>query len=536
MPAPRALMSVGFAIGVAFGSGCDGNQQSSSLCGDDRECGAREVCAFGLCLAPGDQRLTVVDVEVEAASLGLPMQNAFGVDLRTSPRVDVALAPGVTISGSVAVEGVGAGVDAVVVARPARFIPGRVLAPAAASSATAGFELVAVEGARYAMTVNPADPNTPPAYLFEPEGLEAEGGADRAQSLEPLLLSPGEIEVSGRVVAGAGVAAQGVPELEVALLDANGRRWSNAARTGQDGSFVLRLARAREGLALEITPRDNGGYPSVRIEALDVSADADLGEISLGVFSAPVRFAARVVDAVGAPALGARARFRAPIGAGVLSRTAEAGADGMLELLLPPGLYEATLVGAPDAPAAGLVIVSDIDVPAANTEVVFELVSRARWNGRVRDPEDGPLAGATLELARVGNLGEPAAALDVDLPIVASVTAGEDGSFAASVDPGTYRVIVRPPAGSKAPAFSELVEVPADRLARDVVLPPRALVAGTIVFDGSPVAGSYIRVFSSLVDERGAAILLGEGAAGPDGAFEIAVPDLVGESDRGQEP
>ena len=36
-----------------------------------------------------------------------------------------------------------------------------------------------------------------------------------------------------------------------------------------------------------------------------------------------------------------------------------------------------------------------------------------------------------------------------------------------------------------------------------------------------------LRIFSALVDERGAAIPVGEGATAGDGAFEIVVPDTV---------
>ena len=48
-----------------------------------------------------------------------------------------------------------------------------------------------------------------------------------------------------------------------------------------------------------------------------------------------------------------------------------------------------------------------------------------------------------------------------------------------------------------------------------------------VLFEGQPQEGAWVRVYSALVDERGAAILVGEGAAGADGAFEIGVPDLV---------
>ena len=64
-------------------------------------------------------------------------------------------------------------------------------------------------------------------------------------------------------------------------------------------------------------------------------------------------------------------------------------------------------------------------------------------------------------------------------------------------------------------------------LRRNVNLPDRAFVVGAVLFNDAPVPSAYVRVFSTFEDERGAAIILGEGIAGTDGAFEIVVPDLV---------
>ena len=101
------------------------------------------------------------------------------------------------------------------------------------------------------------------------------------------------------------------------------------------------------------------------------------------------------------------------------------------------------------------------------------------------------------------------------------------GAWALALDPGRYRVAIRPPPSSAAPAFSEIATFDEGRTTHDVDLPQRAIVAGTVLFDGQPQEGAWVRVYSALVDERGAAILVGEGAAGADGAFEIGVPDLV---------
>lgn len=523
MRAPHLLA----AVGLAALSACAETSERID-CPDDGACPQGLVCAFGQCVDPTDQRLSLVDIEVDPSNVSLPVQSALAVDLRTSPRVDVELRPGVVVQGLVKDAG-GQAIDALVVARPARFIPGRVLAPTATATAAGGFDFLAIEDERYGLTVLPADASLPPHY--DEAGFRASGDADRTQTLESLIVPTGAVVVSGRVRAGEGVGEQGIEKLDVRLIDDSGRRWSSNSRTGADGSFALALAEGLTGLTLEILPTgDNDAFPTVRVLGVDASASVDLGPISLGDVLAPVGFQARVVDAAGGPVPGARASLSARIGNGVLTRQAEADDEGVLDVRLPPGLYEAVVLGGPDEPAGGLLVVSEIDVPAANTDLVFRLPPRVSWGGLVLDADGQPLGGASLDLVRVGDeAGVPEEAL-ADTLVGFHVIADDGGRFAASVDPGRYRVSTRPPPGARAPAFSELVTVPAEGLERNVDLPARAVVAGTAVFDGEPTGGVYVRVFSALLDEQGAAILLGEGTAGPDGAFEIVVPDLVGET------
>lgn len=518
------------ALALALVVGCAAAAQQDVSCADDTVCPGSLVCAFGRCIDPNDQRLTTVDVEIDPSMDGVPVQSVLGVDLRASPRVDVALAPGVFVTGTVALAGEEEpeGVSALVVARPDVSIPGRVLAPTASSGADGSFSLLLVEEQRYSVIVMAEDRSLPP--LYEDDGFTADGGTSGEQSLDPLLLSRGQVAVTGRVRAGEGVAEQGIEKLDVRLVDDDGRIWSSTSRTGADGTFALALREGRTDLTLEVLPTpENDAFPSLRVVGVDASADIDLGPISLGHVLAPVRFEARVVDASGAPLPGARLVLRAEVGAGLYERQTDANDDGTFDLSLPPGSYDAAVFGGPEDDGGGLLFVSDIDVPAANTDLVFRLPPRVAYGGRVLDADGAPVSGATVELVRLGDedgvLEEPLA----EVLVAFAVVADDAGRFSAVVDPGRYRVSTRPPPGSKAPAFSELVTVPAEGLERNVDLPQRAVVVGTAVFDGEPVGNAYVRVFSALLDERGAAILLGQGAAGPDGAFEIVVPDLVGD-------
>lgn len=508
-------------------------------CGDDNGCGGGFICAFGLCVDPNDQRLSTVDVEVDAPGEALPVQGVFAVDLRASPRVDVVLARGVLVSGRLE-DSAGGPVDAFVLAQPPQSVPGRVLAPSSTTDAGGAFSFLAVEGLRYAMTVSPSDARLPPRYDIR---LDAEAEDGVTQSLEPLLVDEGGVVISGVVMAGIGAAASGVPGLDVRVIAADGRRLSSTARTlGADealaagqplGHFELFLRDAGTELTLEIGPTvANSGYPTVRVP-LDVAiaTGTDLGEISLegegGAVLTPVRFAARVVDANGDAASGATLSLRGFVGRGEFTTVLQADDVGDLTGALPPGVYQAFVYGTVENAAAGLLVVDELAIPSTNAELLFTLPARVPFRGAVLDPDGEPLAGATLTINRVGDVEGLAEEPLADSLVSFTGTSDATGQFDLAVDPGQYRVSTRPPPGSNAPAFSQRERVGPAGLNRDIVLPGRAFVAGTVVFAGAPVGTAYLRVFSGFVDERGAAILVGEGFADEAGAFEIVVPDIV---------
>jgi hypothetical protein len=492
-------------------------------CTDDALCPAGEVCVFGLCLDPSDQQLSRVDIEIDGGGT-LPVQSVFDVDLRTSPRVDIELLAGVLVTGSVVTAGA-APVDAVVVAQPPRSVPGRVLAPASSTDASGTFSLLAIDGLRYSMTISPSSAGLPPRYDIGFDA-EADDGAG-TQSLEPLLVEPGAIVVSGTVVAGEGAGAQGIDGLDV-RVSAGGRRVSSAARTSLGGEFFLALPAPDVGLTLDILPTvDNPAFPRVVIENLVLDASVDLGELSLGAVVGPARFVARVVGADGAPVTGAVIAIRGDVGAGVFTTLLQADDTGAIEGSLPHATYQAIVVGPPQLASAGLLIVDELDVPSSNAEVVFTLPARVPFAGTVIDADGAALPAATLTLLRIGDVEGAREEVLADTAIAFSALSDALGQFSLAVDPGLYRVATRPPPGRGAPAFSERVLVGQNGLRRDRVLPARAVVAGSVSFAGAPVPSAYLRIFSSIVDERQAAILLGEGVTDDDGAFEIVVPDIL---------
>ncbi len=506
-------------------------------CGSDRSCDGGFVCAFGTCLDPLDQRLTTVDVEVDpGAASGLPVQNVLRVDLSDTPRVDVALRPGVAVEGAVSAGA--APVAANVLLRPALAIPGRALAPQATTDPAGQFSVVALDGARYAVTVNPTDPARAPYYAHDeqPVEVDSDGGVF---ALPPIELPDVGPRVHGRVVAGTGVAASGIPALAVHVERADGRRLSSVAATDAAGAFDLALAEAVDDVVLVVGPTgDNAYYPTVTMPGLTLmDGDNPLGDVELGDVLTPVPFSASVVDGAGAPVSGARLVVRAVVGNGLFELAVDADERGVIDVPLVPGTYDALVMGRADEPSAGMLTVAGLAVPASpDTPVVFRLPERLQASGAVLDIEGGAVAHAKITLVRIGGVDGAPDELLGDRLVAVEAESDERGRWQAAVDPGRYRVATRPPPSSSAPASSEIVTFDAGRLGHDVELPQRAIVAGTVLFEGQPQAGAWVRVFSALLDERGAAILVGEGTAGADGAFEIGVPDLVADVSNPEPP
>jgi len=131
---------------------------------------------------------------------------------------------------------------------------------------------------------------------------------------------------------------------------------------------------------------------------------------------------------------------------------------------------------------------------------------------------------ASVILSRVGDengLAEPV--LQEGQPVFLG-SADDEGRVSMAVDAGRYRMSLQPPRGTGAPAFSTLLTITSS-LERDIVLPTASLVAGSLRDGaGDPVSGAFVRVFSSLSDELGRAIFLGEALSESDGTFEVFVP------------
>ncbi len=522
-----ALVIAGFA---GLGGGCPLAPAPSSTCLDDDACGVGDVCAFGLCIDVDDSRLDTVDLDVEPlASTGVLAQAVFGVDARSDDdvRVDVVLRPATTLSGTAVLDD-GGPVSGVVTATPVNAIAGRLRLPVT-ESIDGQWSLPLVQGDSYRVAVIPVDAAVAPAVA----GADVLAGVDAGVALVSCHLPRNADEatscpvvVSGRVVAGGGAAARGVPELEARIVDATGRRISTLARTGEDGSFLLGLPAPLDGGYLELRPSaDNAVQPVLR-RPLDLTGTTiDLGLITQGDRADTLALAGRVFAAGGAPAPGATVAVHGLVGAGEFAARATTDVDGSFTLAVRPGRYTVAALGAVDG-ADGLVL-DEVVVDAAVSDLTLTLPPRTPVALRIVDGDDGDaVAAASVELQRVGDsLGVAERPLAGAQPSFVAAT-DEDGDAVLRVALGRYRVTIQPPRDAGLPVFSAVLVVDG-AIERELVLPDAGILAGAVADpSGGATSGAVVRVYSPLVDELGRAIYLGEALTAADGSFTIAVPDL----------
>jgi hypothetical protein len=498
--------------------------ESMVVCVDDSGCTSGFVCAFGMCEDPNVGALGAIDLQIEPGPAAtVPAQALLDLDPGTGERLDLTLRAGVSLVGEV-LRGL-QGVVAQVIARPATSVQGRALASTSTSEESGRFVLTGVEGERYAIAILPSNPDVPP--LYDDVGVRADPGAGGQRELPPYAMPTDVLTVTGRVVAGDGASLQGIPALDVRLRHTAGARAgrlaSSSARTAADGTFSLALGEAANELVLEVRATEDNEYaPSLDAPVGTIEASGDLGDIALGLVLSPVRFTALVLDDAGAPTEGAVVSMRGIVGTGRFGARATSNAAGEVELDVPPGVYDIVVLGGLTA-SAGLQRVDGISVPVEAGRLTVQLPPRARASGSVVDPTLGSIAAAGLAFVRVGDVdGAPEPSLK-DVFIGAAVTSEDDGSFLVDLPPGSYRVNVTPPLSLAAPPLSQIIVVGEDGFRGDLVLPARAILAGTVLFDGQPVPDAYVRVFGDVVTESGVALQLGEGQAGPDGRFEIVV-------------
>lgn len=509
--------------------------QDPSGCVDDNDC-ASGLCIVGVCLDPSAENIGQVDIEVRPPqeSEWLPQQ-VFGVTPGSEGRQIFQLKPTAHFVGRL-MSADGAPISARVLAIPDAAITGRSLVRSVDTDpGTGAFSLSVVAQEQYRVTFSPLDPQVATYTLAQPYASgplagEVELGDIRFPADSDLR------QISGRVVAGEGIGALGIPALEVRIFDGS-RRVSSVGITDDNGQFTVRLSSGEADgrpVTLEVRPsEDNALFPTVRLDDQRFDDDTIVPTIELGTaVTSPVPVSGRVVGPDSSVVPRATIYAKAQLGPGQLNVVATTDENGRYNLDLPPGEWTMAARAPSTNASAGLLMGRQVSVGGPEPALDLVVAPRVVTGGRVLNAVGDGVAEATLRLLRVGPPGGGASGTEVAQPETEwsfLATSNASGRWQAVLDPGRYRVSVSPPAQSGEPNYTRLVDIFTDPPDIDVELPPPAHLAGEMrAPDGSPV-GAYgqIRVFTPFVAEGGESLQLGSSETAENGTFGVVLPDLL---------
>jgi hypothetical protein len=225
------------------------------------------------------------------------------------------------------------------------------------------------------------------------------------------------------------------------------------------------------------------------------------------------------------------------------------GAVGKYSVVLPPGTY--TITVEPDATSgfaktqvqpsgdasSGIELPVSGD-PCSTTKATYDIPLERLLNvtGQVLIADGRFLANATVDLTpsvvpppSMPSSSSPPATLGSPRPF--KVTTGDDGSFTASVDPGTYDVTVRPVDGTRLPWIVSPAHVISGNTTLERLYVPAPQALNVTLHDpllDSPIAQAVVRAYAFTGCTappggacHGVALQIGQGFTDVNGSFEI---------------
>lgn len=337
--------------------------------------------------------------------------------------------------------------------------------------------------------------------------------------------------VRGRVVAGPQQAPQGVADMRVEILGWEGhprkqRVVSSTSVTDQTnpGSFELWLpSNVGSLLQLRVSATvDNPNVPTMVVDAIDVPADVDLGDLSLGEFGVPTTVTGSVTHQA-APVAGARVTFSGTVAQGRFSQTTFTEADGSYSISLLPGSYQAMVVPAVESRAATQVQQVEVVGPQA---VDFAPLSRVIYDCQVLQHGDrgGPASLVGVEATREGNVAN-SIAIDHFVHTTHVTQTDQQGRFRLFLDPGVYSFAYIPDSHDGLHARTvEYLNITGDEN-RETTLDFSKRMLGEVRYQNHAfVPNAKVRAYINLQDRSP---LIGETWTDRMGNFSISLPAQI---------
>jgi hypothetical protein len=355
-----------------------------------------------------------------------------------------------------------------------------------------------------------------------------------------LAFSERPTRIAGRVLT---TAEEGAPQaaVQVQAFDEAGGTHSLPAITDEDGQFCVALALPHEGHDALVTLRVSGlDRLSPTLEQLVMVTSGQSHheiDVHVGSYGAPVEVTGQILDVLGDPVSGASVSFTGEVTTGGrFSAVASTNDEGIYTVALLAGVYRARAVPRPESHAGAVEILDFVVDPAkpdeADSPFDRPLPDRPTLSGRVLGPGADRMPVPEVEVR--AELSVSATSDGGARNRLFTTLTDEYGYFDLPLDPGEYRLHVRPPRISGLPwIVGPLVAVDA-ATARDL---GSLVLEAASTFEGKalgqteggmtrPLTGAKVEVHARRHD---ATFLLWEGRADDDGSFEVLLPtSLIG--------
>jgi hypothetical protein len=191
-------------------------------------------------------------------------------------------------------------------------------------------------------------------------------------------------------------------------------------------------------------------------------------------------------------------------------------------VLLPRGDYQMTVRPTDGANAA---LVASFKVPlAAGATGDVEVLPLAKVEGQALLADGRPVAEGQVEAVPVAcPQMEPPSTSAACMPRPAQVQAGDDGTFALALDPGSYTLRVTPVDGTRFPWVTQPLVVGTADMTLPTVQVPAPVVLSRTITSGSAAAGNAIvRIFTQ--PDAGSPVELGRAVTDESGHFDAYLP------------
>lgn len=569
---------------------CDTDAQcAGAVCDRDRHVcvampGARTEVVFSALPPAGRPTDTATATTLEARSVG-SFEGAVDIAL-AAPRVVAGRVVAVTASGTPAEVEEPVAATVRFERRGSTPAEGVTELQVATSPTVAGGEYTfssALVPGTYDVTVTPTDVTRLPPRVLSGVEVLAPDESNRPQELA--LRYEGLVEISVSVVDVD--TSLPVPGLSVRAVDParDGALVSTTGTTDAYGAVHLRMPREMRdqawSLQLTSAPRENEeGAPDWRLtyrvdrpalgaftpgltasesvlaavrvpRAMSYTRDEDGDCAACVELEATVEGQTQMGSSVGVA--GASLDFHAEDVLGMLPSSqhhawfdlrAVSQADGTVRARVLPGTYRTVVT----PPSAMQFAVTSVDLPVLGPGPyrgrVLALRSPVAVTGFVRDAARGvPMANTTIEAVPLRSVLDAVVAAptaSMRLARAARTTTGATGQYGLRLDPGAYRLIARPGAGSgyAAQVFPTTLivpeatgtDAPAAITQQDFQLEPPLSVSGTVTgSDGAILQGALVRAFARLRFEGGRTLdfELTSASADARGRYALLLPSQL---------